>query len=75
MTPTTRPVSRLSTARDAGRQIVIIIGPGELIGFRLKGTRKVLETTVGACYCMAAKALALRVKQEKINKRKRKPAF
>lgn len=69
MTPTTKPVSRVSTARDAGRQIVITIGPGELIGFRLKGTRTTWETTVGACYTMAVKAEVQRRKLEKAKAR------
>lgn len=71
-TPTLRPVSRLSTARDAGRQIVIIVGPGELLGFRLKGTRRIYTTTVGACYSVAVKAEVRARQAEKIAKRKAK---
>jgi len=66
MTPTHKAVSRVSSARDAGRNIVIIVGPGELIGFRLKGTRRITETTVLACYCMASKAEARAKAAEKL---------
>ena len=56
MTPTTKPVIRESSDRDAGRNIIIIVGPGPLLGFRLKGTRKVYTTTVLACYQGAVRA-------------------
>lgn len=71
-TPTHRPVSRLSTARDAGRNIIIIVGPGELLAFRLKGTRRIYTTTVGACYCLAVKAETRARQAEKAAKRKGK---
>jgi hypothetical protein len=72
MTPTTKPIVRESSARDAGRFIIVIIGPGRIIGFRLKGTRKVYETTVDACYSMAVKAENARRKAERAAKRKGK---
>jgi len=55
-TKTTKPVVRESSAIDAHRNIIVILGPGELIGFRLKGTRKVYTTTVSSCYLKAVKA-------------------
>lgn len=55
-TKTTKAVIRESSAVDAHRNIIIIVGPGELIGFRLKGTRKVYTTTVSACYVKAVRA-------------------
>lgn len=58
---------RESTARMNHRNIVIIIGPGSLIGFRLKGTRRIEETTVDACYCMAVRQ---RVTAERADKQR-----
>lgn len=55
MTPTTKRTVRLSSDRANGRGIAVIVGPGALIGFRLKGTRREWSTTVRACYDMAIK--------------------
>lgn len=49
------------------RPVIVIIGPGELIGFRLKGTRRIEETTVAACYAMALRS---RVTAERAAKKK-----
>jgi hypothetical protein len=57
---------RESTAIANRRSIVIIIGPGALIGFRLKGTRRVEETTVEACYAMAVKQRVAAEKEAKL---------
>jgi hypothetical protein len=56
MTPTKKATVRLSSARFDRREVVVILGPGDLIGFRSKGRRKVYETTVAACMSMAVKA-------------------
>lgn len=56
ITKTHKATVRLTPDRDAGRPIVIIVGPGPLIGFRLAGTRKVYETTARACYELAVRA-------------------
>lgn len=57
MTPTTKPVKRLSTDSLGrfGRRLVVILGPGSLIGFREHGCRKVYTTTIGACASLAVK--------------------
>lgn len=55
MTPTTKPTVRESNERLDRRNIVVILGPGNLLGFRLKGTRRVYETTIGACASLAIK--------------------
>lgn len=47
---------RLTPDRDAGREIIVIVGPGPLVSFRLAGTRKVYESTARTCYEMAVKA-------------------
>jgi hypothetical protein len=69
MTPLTKPVVRRTNVRDAGRDVVVILGPGNLIGFRLHGTRKIITTTLGGCYMLAAKAEALRIAAERKAKR------
>lgn len=71
MTPTKKETVRVSSARDAGRNIVVILGPGELIGFRLKGTRKVYTTTVTAIYQRAVIA-ERRAEQEAKRKGRRR---
>ena len=69
MTPLKNPVSRETTVRDAGRNVIIRIGPGDVIGFRLKGCRKWIETSLVACYHMAAKAEAAAKRAEKRKRR------
>ena len=58
MTPLSsiKPVVRESLVRDAGRNVVVIIGPGNLVGFRLKGTRHIYSIPLLAVYAMAVKA-------------------
>jgi hypothetical protein len=56
MTPLRKPVSRESTVRDAGRNVIVTIGPGDIISFRLKGCRKSVTTTLAATFHMAVKA-------------------
>jgi len=72
LTRTHKATVRLTPDRDAGREIVTIIGPGVLIGFRLHGTRKVVETTVRACYDMAVKAAKARERALKLTKKRPK---
>ena len=58
MTPSTKPVTRLSSAhtRDRGlRQIVVTI-TGSLIELRAKGLRQVEVVDIGAAYSSAVKA-------------------
>lgn len=55
MTPTHKPVVRESNERIDRRNVVVIVGPGNIIGFRMKGRRKVYETTIGACAHLAIK--------------------
>ena len=65
-------VVRLSTDRLGrfGRPLVVILGPGELIGFRESGCRKVYTTTIGACAAMAVKQQAMADRAAKAAKRK-----
>lgn len=72
MTPLKKSVTRLSTDRLGrfGRQLVVILGPGELIGFREHGCRKVYTTTIGACAAMAVKQQAMADRLARAAKRK-----
>jgi hypothetical protein len=70
LTRTSKATVRLSSDRASRREIVVIIGPGPLIGFRLKGTRKVYETTVRACYERAVIQAVAAAKAARAAKRK-----
>lgn len=70
MTPTTKPTVRESSERISRRNCIVILGPGNLIAFRLKGTRKAYETTVGACYSMAVRQHVIATKAAKAAARK-----
>ncbi len=54
-TKTTKTVVRESSAIASHRPIVVHLGPGELLGARLKGTRKVYWVTVRHLYDMAVR--------------------
>jgi len=60
MTPLRKPVTRLSTdsVTRNGRNLVVILGPGALIGFREHGRRRIYTTTIGACASLAMKQTA-----------------
>jgi hypothetical protein len=55
MTDTNHPVRRRTLAPHRGRRIVVILGPGDIIGFRAERTRRVFETTIAACMDMAVR--------------------
>jgi hypothetical protein len=40
MTPTAKRVVRESTEIMSGRRVIVIVGPGNLIGFRYKRSRR-----------------------------------
>lgn len=69
MTDLNKPVKRRSneTVRDAGRvrRLVVSLLPGDLIGLRPEGTRRIEYTTIGACYALAVRQ---RVSVEKADK-------
>ena len=60
MTNLNRPVKRISQGRvrESGKQreVVVILRPPNVIGFRAKGCRKEYQLTTEACYAMAVKA-------------------
>lgn len=75
MTKLKKPVRRISDewVREQGklRPIVVSVYPGDVIGFRLMGTRREERTTIRACRDLAIK---LRVRSEKREKKAAKEA-
>lgn len=67
MTPSTKPVTRLSSAwvRDRGMRQVVVTITGSLIELRLKGCRQVETVDVGSLWHSAIKARVLRDKLAK----------
>jgi hypothetical protein len=74
MTDLRKPVRRVSRGliREAGkvREVVVILRPPNVLGFRAKGCRKEYQLTAEACYTMAVKASVLAQKRLKKQKRK-----
>ncbi len=72
-TKTVKAVSRETSEseRDRGRSRnwIIVVGPGNLVGFRLKGTRRTYETTVGACAALARRQWAVAERNRKAAKK------
>ena len=69
MTPLNRPLARRSIGTHRGRRLVVILEPGDVIGFRAERTRKVFYTTLAACADMAMRQ---QVMAERASKRKSK---
>ena len=76
MTNLSKPVSRVSRGlvREAGklREVVVILRPPNVIGFRAKGCRKEYQLTAEACYTMAVRAHVAEAKKRKPKKKPRK---
>jgi len=74
MTKLKRVVKRTGAGviREAGknREIVIILRPPNVLGFRAKGCRKEYQLTSEACYTMAVRADIIHQKKEKAKRRK-----
>ena len=73
MTQLTKPVKRNTNGliREAGklREVVVILRPPNVIGFRAKGCRKEYQLTTEICYNMAVKAEIAYKKKIKKNAR------
>jgi hypothetical protein len=71
MTPSTKPVTRLSSAwvRDKGLRPIVATLHGSLLLLRAKGLRREETLDLAACYDMAVKQ---RIAREKTEKRKAK---
>ena len=76
MTKLKKPVKRTGAGsiREAGklRDIVVILRPPNVIGFRAKGCRKEYQLTTEGCYTMAVRASVAAEKKDKIKRRKEK---
>jgi hypothetical protein len=72
MTPSTKPVTRLSSAyaRDRGMRPIAVTITGSLIELRLKGLRSVETLDVATLYYQAVKARVNRERAEKKAARK-----
>jgi hypothetical protein len=69
MTPLSKSLSRRTIGTHRGRRLVVILEPGDIIGFRAERTRKVFYTTLAACADMAMRQQVL---AERAAKRKGK---
>jgi hypothetical protein len=76
MTPLKKAVQRLSTdtLTRFSRPLVVILGPGSLIGFREHGRRKVYTTTIGACAALALRQTIAAERAAKLAARKARKA-
>ena len=69
----TKPIKKVSEGlvREAGkpRNVVVILRPPNVIGFRAKGCRREYQLTIESCYTMAVKASVAAAKRLKKQKR------
>lgn len=74
MTPSTRPVTRLTSAyvRDRGYRPLVITVVGSIVEVRAKGLRQTETMDVAAIYSFALKSRLARAKAEKAAARKAK---
>lgn len=72
MTPSTKPVTRLSSAyvRDQGLRAVVVTITGSLIELRAKGRRQVEVLDVASLYYSAVKARVINEKKARKAARK-----
>jgi hypothetical protein len=71
MTPLNKTVQRRTTGSHRGRRFIVILEPGDVIGFRAERTRKVFYTSLAACYDMAVRQHALAERAAKKAAKKR----
>jgi len=64
-----KSVQRISCAtireRGKNRDVVVILQPPNILGFRLKGFHHTYYLTIEACYIMAVRAEIARIRAEK----------
>jgi hypothetical protein len=74
MTALTKPVRRVSSAtvREQGRprNVVVILRPNGLIGFRAAGCRREYSLPIEAAYTLAVRAHVLAARKERAKARK-----
>ena len=70
-----RPVKRISSGyvRECGktREVIVILRPPNIIGFRAKGCRKEYQLTTDGCYTMAVRANMADIKRQKQKAKKK----
>lgn len=69
MTPLNKTVNRRTVGTHHGRRFVVILEPGDVIGFRGERTRRVFYTTLAACFDMAVRQAVI---ADRVAKRKGK---
>ena len=70
MTPTTKPVTRVTTAAHRGRRLVCTLGPGDGLYLRPLRRRQAEGIDLGSCYDLAVKRRVARERWEKARARK-----
>ena len=69
MTNLSKPVKRVSAGivREAGkdREVIVILRPPNVLGFRAKGCRREYQLTTESCYVLAVRAHVLEQKKKK----------
>jgi hypothetical protein len=74
MTNLNKPVKRVTSGqiREAGavRNVIVIMRPPNILGFKAKGCRREYQLTVEACYIMAVRASVSMAKKEKLAAKK-----
>jgi len=68
-TPLNKQVKRITSMPHRGRRTVVILAPGDVIGFRAERTRSIYWISLAACFDMAVK---LEVAAQKAARRKGK---
>lgn len=69
MTPLNKSLARRTIGAHRGRRFVVVLEPGDVIGFRPERTRTTFYTTLAACFDMAVRQ---HVAAERAAKRKEK---
>jgi len=76
MTNLRKPVKRVSAGmvRESGkpREVIVILRPPNVIGFRAKGCRKEYQLTTDGCYVLAVKAHIAAEKRRKAKEKKKR---
>ena len=70
MTDLTKRLARRTIGKHRGRQIVVSLHPGDVLGFREERTRKEFLISIEGAYTYAVKLEVLRRRAEKAAKRK-----
>lgn len=74
MTPTSKPVTRVTIGAYHGRQLVVTLGPGDVLYLRQKGRRQVEGIDLASCYERAVKRRVAKELFEKAATRKARRA-